>query len=190
MASESSRERRKSAWRAQICVKSEIRERFNTVRQILKSDPLNRTKEEVQILIDSEEIVKEIQQRAQKQAQAKSRMLEVGWDITTVYENMREPILMSCIFQVLDPPEVLEDKSRVLAEAIRQAKCVVVYTGAGISTVSCQQSCEKRIFVFHDSSPCIIHKLCFSSYRRPQFLIIGSFSSLYSFVLSFLVVLF
>lgn len=77
MASESSRERRKSAWRAQICVKSELRKRFNVVRQILKTDPLNRTTEEIQILKNSEEVVKEIQLRAQRQAQAKSRIQEV-----------------------------------------------------------------------------------------------------------------
>ena len=35
-----------------------------------------------------------------------------------------------------DPPEVLRKKCDILAEAIRCSKHMVVYTGAGISTVS------------------------------------------------------
>ena len=80
MASESLREQRKSAWKEQICLKSELRNRFNTVRRILKTEPLNRTGEEIQILNNSEEIVNQIQLRAQRQAQAKSRVEEVCHD--------------------------------------------------------------------------------------------------------------
>ena len=38
--------------------------------------------------------------------------------------------------QVLDEREVIDKKSRELAEVFRQSKSVAVYTGAGISTVS------------------------------------------------------
>lgn len=41
--------------------------------------------------------------------------------------------------QVLDPPYVLNGKATELAEAILEAKCLVVYTGAGVSTV-----CERH----------------------------------------------
>ena len=40
------------------------------------------------------------------------------------------------VFQVIDPAEVLEEKVDALAEALSRAECAVVYTGAGISTVS------------------------------------------------------
>lgn len=36
---------------------------------------------------------------------------------------------------MLDPPDVLDQKTTELAEAIIKAKCLVVYTGAGVSTV-------------------------------------------------------
>lgn len=36
---------------------------------------------------------------------------------------------------MLDPPDVLDQKTSELAEAIIKAKCLVVYTGAGVSTV-------------------------------------------------------
>ena len=36
---------------------------------------------------------------------------------------------------MLDPPDVLDRKTTELAEAIVRAKCLVVYTGAGVSTV-------------------------------------------------------
>ena len=37
---------------------------------------------------------------------------------------------------MLDPPDVLDEKITELAQAILKAKCLVVYTGAGVSTVS------------------------------------------------------
>ena len=40
------------------------------------------------------------------------------------------------LFQKEDPPELLRKKCSILAEAIKYAKHMVVYTGAGISTVS------------------------------------------------------
>ena len=38
--------------------------------------------------------------------------------------------------QVCDSPEELIEKATQLANAIRNAKCLVVYTGAGVSTVN------------------------------------------------------
>lgn len=37
---------------------------------------------------------------------------------------------------MVDEPELIDRKSRLLAEAFKQSKSVAVYTGAGISTVS------------------------------------------------------
>lgn len=43
--------------------------------------------------------------------------------------------LLSCIFQVCDEPEELKRKATELAAVVRNAKHLVIYTGAGISTV-------------------------------------------------------
>lgn len=43
--------------------------------------------------------------------------------------------LLSCVFQVCDEPEELKRKVTELAAAVRNAKHLVIYTGAGISTV-------------------------------------------------------
>lgn len=43
--------------------------------------------------------------------------------------------LLSCVFQVCDEPEELKRKATELAAAICSAKHLVIYTGAGISTV-------------------------------------------------------
>ena len=78
MASEGYRERRKLAQKAETFVKVEIKERFNSIRQILKKDPSLRNEEELQLMANSEEIVLEIERRAQKQKQAKRRVEEVS----------------------------------------------------------------------------------------------------------------
>lgn len=43
--------------------------------------------------------------------------------------------LLRCVFQVCDEPEELKRKVSELAAAVRSARHLVIYTGAGISTV-------------------------------------------------------
>lgn len=43
--------------------------------------------------------------------------------------------VLSCTLQVCDEPEELQRKVSELAAAVRNAKHLVIYTGAGISTV-------------------------------------------------------
>lgn len=107
------REKRKLAQRADIFVRFEAKERYNNIRQILKKDPSLRNDEELQMMANSQEIVQEIEKRSWRQEQAKRRVEEV-----------------------LDPPDVLDRKTTELAEAIVRAKCLVVYTGAGVSTAA------------------------------------------------------
>lgn len=77
MASAGFREKRKLAQKAEILVKLETKERYNTIRQILKKDPSLRNEEELQLLANSQEIVQEIEKRVQRQEQVKRRVEEV-----------------------------------------------------------------------------------------------------------------
>ncbi|KAM7432842.1 NAD-dependent protein deacetylase sirtuin-7 [Porites harrisoni] len=113
MASSGFREKRKLAQKAEMLFKFEEKERYNNIKQILKKDPSLRNKEELQLISNSQEIVQEIEKRVQRQEQVKRRVEEV-----------------------LDPCDVLNEKATVLAEAILNAKCLVVYTGAGVSTAA------------------------------------------------------
>ncbi|KAJ7390165.1 NAD-dependent protein deacetylase sirtuin-7 [Desmophyllum pertusum] len=113
MAAVGFREKRKLAQKADIFVKFEAKERYNSIRQILKKDPSLRNDEELQLMANSQDIVQEIEKRSLRQELAKRRVEEV-----------------------LDPPDVLDEKTTELAEAIVKAKCVVVYTGAGVSTAA------------------------------------------------------
>lgn len=64
-------------------------------------------------MANSKEIVQEIEKRVQRQELVKRRVEEV-----------------------LDPPEMLDGKANGLVEAILKAKCLVIYTGAGVSTAA------------------------------------------------------
>ncbi|XP_067044019.1 NAD-dependent protein deacetylase sirtuin-7-like [Acropora muricata] len=113
MASEGFREKRKLAQKAEIIVKFETKERYNNIRQILKKEPSLRNEEELHLIASSRDIVQEIEKRVQRQELVKRRVEEV-----------------------LDPPDLLEEKVSFLVEAILKAKCLVIYTGAGVSTAA------------------------------------------------------
>ncbi|XP_074649334.1 NAD-dependent protein deacetylase sirtuin-7-like isoform X2 [Tubulanus polymorphus] len=109
----SKRQIRKTAELAQIIAKDECKLRFKKVAAALKKEPSERTVAENELLSYSDDVIKEIQKRAQNREKLKTRQLEIE-----------------------DPEEVLHWKCRQLAAAIKQSKCLVVYTGAGISTAA------------------------------------------------------
>ncbi|XP_020916522.1 NAD-dependent protein deacetylase sirtuin-7, partial [Exaiptasia diaphana] len=113
MAVESLRERKKIAWREQFLANLEDKDNCKLIKQILKKDPSDRSEKDRSILKELESLVMQVEDRARKQAKAKRKVEEI-----------------------LDPVGVLEDKVNVLVEAVRQAKSLVVYTGAGISTAA------------------------------------------------------
>ncbi|XP_031555893.1 NAD-dependent protein deacetylase sirtuin-7-like [Actinia tenebrosa] len=113
MATESLRERKKVAWREQFLANVENKDNCRLVKRILKKDPSDRSDKDRSILKELEGLVAEVEDRARKQANAKRKAEEI-----------------------LDPEELLEEKISCLVEAIRQAKALVVYTGAGISTAA------------------------------------------------------
>ncbi|XP_014222872.1 NAD-dependent protein deacetylase sirtuin-7 [Trichogramma pretiosum] len=83
------------------------------VNAILHKPEDARTPEECEILESCSDIVKQITKRQEKRIKVKARTEEVE-----------------------DPPEVLEEKCIRLAAAISNAKSLIVYTGAGISTAA------------------------------------------------------
>ncbi|XP_019615627.1 PREDICTED: NAD-dependent protein deacetylase sirtuin-7-like [Branchiostoma belcheri] len=109
----SSREARKIAQKCQLLVKAETRARVKKISEILKKPEDTRTKEEVQILQQSPDVVADMQKRARRRDKLKEQLKEVE-----------------------DPPEVLCRKASELATAVQQARHLVVYTGAGISTAA------------------------------------------------------
>lgn len=84
---------------------------FRQVSKILRKCETLRTSEESNILDSATDEVKEILKRKNRQLQSKERVLEKE-----------------------DPPDVIAEKSRELAEVISRARHLVCYTGAGIST--------------------------------------------------------
>lgn len=77
MAAVGFREKRKLAQKADIFVKFEAKERYNSIRQILKKDPSLRNDEELQLMANSQDIVQEIEKRSLRQELAKRRVEEV-----------------------------------------------------------------------------------------------------------------
>ena len=62
---------------------------------------------------------------------------------------------MHFVLQIEDGPDVLFEKCQRLALAIQQAKSLVIYTGAGISTVSV----FKFILLMHSKNASIEEKI-------------------------------
>ncbi|XP_028912624.1 NAD-dependent protein deacetylase sirtuin-7 isoform X3 [Ornithorhynchus anatinus] len=108
-----SRSERKAAERDKILREEQRRERLRQVSRILKKAAAERSAEERRLLADSHELVTELQGRSRRREGLKRRQEEV-----------------------CDDPEELRRKVGELAEAVRNAKHLIIYTGAGISTAA------------------------------------------------------
>ncbi|XP_012658379.1 NAD-dependent protein deacetylase sirtuin-7 isoform X1 [Otolemur garnettii] len=108
-----SRLERKAAERVRRLREEQQRERLRQVSRILRKAAAERSAEEGRLLAESEDLVTELQGRSRRREGLKRRLEEV-----------------------CDDPEELRRKVRELAGAVRNAKYLVVYTGAGISTAA------------------------------------------------------
>ncbi|KAM5216922.1 NAD-dependent protein deacetylase sirtuin-7 isoform 1-T1 [Hipposideros larvatus] len=108
-----SRSERKAAERVRRLREEQQRERLRQVSRILRKAAAERSAEEGRLLAESEDLVTELQGRSRRREGLKRRQEEV-----------------------CDDPEELRRKVRELAAAVRNAKYLVVYTGAGISTAA------------------------------------------------------
>ncbi|XP_027706070.1 NAD-dependent protein deacetylase sirtuin-7 [Vombatus ursinus] len=108
-----SRSERKAAERDKILREEQQRNRLRQVSRILKKAAAERSAEECRLLAESEELVKELQGRSRRREGLKRRQQEV-----------------------CDDPGELRRKVRELAVAVQNAKYLVIYTGAGISTAA------------------------------------------------------
>ncbi|KAM8943893.1 NAD-dependent protein deacetylase sirtuin-7 isoform 1-T1 [Lycaon pictus] len=108
-----SRSERKAAERVRRLREEQQRERLRQVSRILRKAVAERSAEEGRLLAESEDLVTELQGRSRRREGLKRRQEEV-----------------------CDDPEELRRKVRELAGAVRNAKYLVVYTGAGISTAA------------------------------------------------------
>ncbi|XP_061030732.1 NAD-dependent protein deacetylase sirtuin-7 isoform X3 [Eubalaena glacialis] len=108
-----SRSERKAAERVRRLREEQQRERLRQVSRILRKAAAERSAEEGRLLAESEDLVTELQGRSRRREGLKRRQEEV-----------------------CDDPEELRRKVRELASAVRNAKHLVVYTGAGISTAA------------------------------------------------------
>lgn len=114
--------------------------------RILKKPECERTVEERDLLQGHRDTVQELSKRQArrnilKRKQEEVSETDVNVDSVSVAENPRfilnlfDTVSAFCCFQLFDDEEDLRTKVRQLAEAVRQSRYVVVYTGAGISTV-------------------------------------------------------
>ncbi|KAI4492904.1 hypothetical protein M0804_002695 [Polistes exclamans] len=105
--------RRRSAVIKSFKAKDERVATFKKVAAILQKPEIDRTPEEVDILVSCSDVVKEVNLRQEKRDRVKARLEEIE-----------------------DVPEILEEKCIRLAAAISRANSLAVYTGAGISTAA------------------------------------------------------
>ncbi|KAM4673279.1 NAD-dependent protein deacetylase sirtuin-7 isoform 2-T2 [Amazona ochrocephala] len=115
------RAERKAAARAELLQQEEQRDRRRQVSRIWRKPPAERSPEECQVLGESDDIVRELERRRKRRERLRRRQEEV-----------------------CDEPEELRRKATELAAAICSAKHLVIYTGAGISTVQhvVSQNCD------------------------------------------------
>lgn len=109
----SSRELRKSADLRRILFKEEEQAKTRHIRKLMNKPAWERSPDEECILENSRDLVQLLQERSRKRRCNEQRLQEVQ-----------------------DPPAVLAEKCETLATAIAEARHLVVYTGAGISTAA------------------------------------------------------
>uniref|UniRef100_A0A1A8K7R7 NAD-dependent protein deacetylase sirtuin-7 n=1 Tax=Nothobranchius kuhntae TaxID=321403 RepID=A0A1A8K7R7_NOTKU len=109
----SSRARRKALDKAKILQRERERKIFRLVGQVLKKPETERSKEEAAALVLHRETVDEVCKR-----------------------QIRRSVLKRKQEEVFDDADELKLKVKQLAEAVREAHHLVVYTGAGISTAA------------------------------------------------------
>ncbi|XP_028675106.2 NAD-dependent protein deacetylase sirtuin-7 [Erpetoichthys calabaricus] len=108
-----SREERKALEKAKILRQEKERDTFRRVSKILRKSEADRTKDEQEMLQQCEDTVQEMKLRKSKRDVLKRKQEEV-----------------------LDDPDELKRKVKLLSAAVREAKHMVIYTGAGISTAA------------------------------------------------------
>lgn len=113
MADRSRRQIKKTAELELILTKEREREKVRQVRKILKKAVEERTEEEQKILDSQPGLVHHVQESFKKLSSIKDRRKEI-----------------------IDSPDMLSEKCEHLAQAIKEAKNLVIYTGAGISTAA------------------------------------------------------
>ncbi|XP_006811779.1 NAD-dependent protein deacetylase sirtuin-7-like [Saccoglossus kowalevskii] len=104
---------RKTARKFSLNTENELKARIRQIGLIMKKSIDDRTDIEQSIMKESPDIVEEIERRARYRDERLKKLEEVE-----------------------DPPAELLAKVALLAEAIKHAKHVVLYTGAGISTAA------------------------------------------------------
>ncbi|CAM4653172.1 unnamed protein product [Leuciscus chuanchicus] len=109
----SARAERKEREKEKIIQREKQRHTVKTISRILQKSAGEQTQEERRLLQDHQETVQELSRR-----------------------QSRRRLLQSKLEEVFDEAESLKSKVKQLAEALRQATHVVVYTGAGISTAA------------------------------------------------------
>ncbi|XP_020921688.1 NAD-dependent protein deacetylase sirtuin-7 isoform X1 [Sus scrofa] len=135
-----SRSERKAAERVRRLREEQQRERLRQVSRILRKAAAERSAEEGRLLAESEDLVTELQGRSRRREGLKRRQEEASPGVragrpgTRAGRGPSPPA--SASRQVCDDPEELRRKVRELADAVRNAKHLVVYTGAGISTAA------------------------------------------------------
>ncbi|MCJ8737427.1 hypothetical protein PDJAM_G00023940 [Pangasius djambal] len=108
-----SRAERKALEKAKLIQKETQRNNFKLVARILKKPECERTEEECTLLQGHQDTVQELSKR-----------------------QARRNILKRKQEELFDDEEDLRTKVKQLAESMRQARYVVIYTGAGISTAA------------------------------------------------------
>ncbi|CAL8330448.1 unnamed protein product [Lota lota] len=113
VAGVSSRAERKALDKAKIVQRENERNVFKVVTRIMKKAEEDRTEEETRTLLRNQDTVDELCKR-----------------------HVRSSVLKRKQEEVCDESEELRSKVAQLAETVRQAQHLVVYTGAGISTAA------------------------------------------------------
>ncbi|XP_046407424.1 NAD-dependent protein deacetylase Sirt7 [Ischnura elegans] len=106
--------RRKSTTENKFWVKEEKSATYKRAASILMKPESDRSDEEKKFLFECSEVVEEVKKRIQSRQRIKERLKEFE-----------------------DPPGELAEKCSTLASAIKSARHLVIYTGAGISTAAC-----------------------------------------------------